>query len=311
LRQFQTNLESYDVDETLRALGNVTEVRKRHAVRDAIAMFMLSAAVRENQPGRIIDASVALLAVKAGGGAVHYRHVPLEQFVRLLTTMSTELMLQHQATMVVNNGKTIMELDEAQELKIAKLKRRAERVRKATFAVHCVRSGADDVLQELNDEFELLAGYSAPSGDHVRSDAYCASYSSATFGALEKIAPTDVPKHSHSGGDNPRGAGLVALRAGASRDWDARVGGDRGRKNATKQTNLLKKASRRANYLASQSGGGGDDDSDDHDHDDDGSEENAEISAEVESELSDHCRMMARERRRPQLIRMLFKTSAT
>ena len=98
-------------------------------------MFMLSAAVRANQPGkaaagdseglrcrivrftqhfagRIIDASVALLAVKAGGGAVHYRHVPclwnnvpLEQFVRLFTTMSTELMLQHQATMVVNNGK--------------------------------------------------------------------------------------------------------------------------------------------------------------------------------------------------------------
>ena len=133
--------------------------------------------------------------------------------------------------------------------------------------------------------------YSAPSGDHVRSDAYCASYSSATFGALEKIAPTDVPKHSHSGGDNPRGAGLAALRAGASRDWDARVGGDRGRKNATKQTNLLKKASQRAKYLASQSagggGGGGGDDDGDHDHDDDGSEENAEISAEVESELSD------------------------
>ncbi len=131
----------------------------------------------------------------------------------------------------------------------------------------------------------------------MRSDAYCASYSSATFGALEKIAPTDVPKHSHSGGDNPRGAGLAALRAGASRDWDARVGGDRGRKNATKQTNLLKKASQRANYLASQSGGGGgsgggsgvdDGDHEDDDHvDDDGNEENPEIGAEVESELSD------------------------
>jgi hypothetical protein len=83
-----------------------------------------------------------------------------------------------------------MELDEAQELKydrgiarfsnqsfdcrIAKLKRRAERVRKATFAAHCVRSGADDVLQELDDEFELLAGYAdylCYSGFHCRNAA--------------------------------------------------------------------------------------------------------------------------------------------